>query len=183
MAELKHLDSPKMDESQAISLITKHFPIAIQAYIQTTQEKKFLNIWEKLGELENNHSKQNTTEQQTTTSKQAFSSQYGRTNDNQAQPSTSRYVGTNGNQMQQYTGRYAQMNTPHQTGSRQTTLQSANGTNIQNQYTPTQGAKTIKCISTRDDVNNDSANEDVEKEIYVDDPKNRYREGMATEDQ
>jgi len=44
MAELKHLDSPKMDESQAISLITKHFPIAIQAYIQITQEKKFLNI-------------------------------------------------------------------------------------------------------------------------------------------
>jgi len=35
MAELKHLNSPKM----AISLVTKHFPIAIQAYIQTTQEK------------------------------------------------------------------------------------------------------------------------------------------------
>ena len=54
MAELKHLDSPKMNEEQAINLITKHFPIAIQAYIQTTKEKKFLPIWEKLGELENN---------------------------------------------------------------------------------------------------------------------------------
>lgn len=64
MTELKHLDSPKMDEIQAINLITKHFPIAIQAYIQTTQEKKFLNIWEKLGELENSHHKQNSTDQQ-----------------------------------------------------------------------------------------------------------------------
>lgn len=54
MAELKHLDSPKMNEEQAINLITKHFPISIQAYIQTTNERKFLPIWEKLGELENN---------------------------------------------------------------------------------------------------------------------------------
>ncbi|XP_050059987.1 uncharacterized protein LOC126551203 [Aphis gossypii] len=54
MAELKHLNSPKMNEEQAINLITKHFPIAIQAYIQTTKEKKCLPIWEKLGELENN---------------------------------------------------------------------------------------------------------------------------------
>lgn len=30
-------------------MITKHF----QAYIQTTPEKKFLCIWEKLGEIEN----------------------------------------------------------------------------------------------------------------------------------
>uniref|UniRef100_A0A2S2P9K8 Ty3 transposon capsid-like protein domain-containing protein n=1 Tax=Schizaphis graminum TaxID=13262 RepID=A0A2S2P9K8_SCHGA len=54
MAELKHLDSPKMNEEQAINLITKHFPISIQAYIQTTNERTFLPIWEKLGELENN---------------------------------------------------------------------------------------------------------------------------------
>lgn len=53
MAELKHLDSPKMSEEQAISLITKHFPISIQAYIQTTNDRKFLPIWEKLGELDN----------------------------------------------------------------------------------------------------------------------------------
>jgi len=37
----KHLDSPKMNEEQAINLITKHFPIAIQAFIQTTKENKF----------------------------------------------------------------------------------------------------------------------------------------------
>lgn len=42
-----------MNEEQAINLITKHFPISIQAYIQTTNERKFLPIWEKLGELEN----------------------------------------------------------------------------------------------------------------------------------
>jgi hypothetical protein len=55
MAELKYLDSPKMYEEQVINLITKHFPVTIQAYIQTTQEKKFLSISEKLGELENNY--------------------------------------------------------------------------------------------------------------------------------
>jgi len=33
-------------------------PSAIQAYIQTTLEKNFLNIWEKLGKLENSHNKQ-----------------------------------------------------------------------------------------------------------------------------
>lgn len=58
MAELKHLDSPRMNEEQAINLITKHFPIAIQAYIQTTKEKKFLPILEKLGELKNNKSQE-----------------------------------------------------------------------------------------------------------------------------
>lgn len=51
MEELKYLDSPKMTEEQAISLVIKHFPIAIQAYIQTSTERKFLNIWEKLGEI------------------------------------------------------------------------------------------------------------------------------------
>jgi hypothetical protein len=50
----------------------KHFPIAIQAYIQTTQEKKFLNIWEKLSELENNYTKQSNTEQQNTSNRQLF---------------------------------------------------------------------------------------------------------------
>lgn len=54
MSELRFLDSPKLNEDQAINLIAKHFPIAIQAYIQTTQERKFIDIWEKLGELENN---------------------------------------------------------------------------------------------------------------------------------
>lgn len=44
MDELKYLDSPKIDEIQAINLITKHFPIAIRAFIQTASEKKFFNI-------------------------------------------------------------------------------------------------------------------------------------------
>lgn len=55
MTELKHLDSPKIEEEQAINLITKHLPIEIQAFIQTIQPKKFLSIWEKLEELENNN--------------------------------------------------------------------------------------------------------------------------------
>lgn len=53
-----------MDETQAINLITKHFPIEIQAYIQTTQEKKFLNAWEKFGELEIGYSRQTINDQQ-----------------------------------------------------------------------------------------------------------------------
>lgn len=52
MDELKYLDSPKMNENQAINLITKHFPLAVQAYIQNA-DKNFLSIWEKLGEIEN----------------------------------------------------------------------------------------------------------------------------------
>lgn len=54
MDELKYLDSPKISEDRAINLVTKHLPIAIQAYVQTT-EKKFLSIWEKLGEVENSY--------------------------------------------------------------------------------------------------------------------------------
>lgn len=53
MEELKYLDSPKMTDEQARSLITKHFPITIQAYIQTSTERRFLKIWEKLGEIGN----------------------------------------------------------------------------------------------------------------------------------
>jgi hypothetical protein len=64
MAELKYLDSPKMNEEQAINLITKHFSTAIQAYIQTAQEKTFLSTWEKLGKLENNYNKQYDHDQQ-----------------------------------------------------------------------------------------------------------------------
>lgn len=73
MAELKYLDSPKMNEEQAINLITKHFHIAIQAYIQFTKEKKFLPIWEKLGELETNkHSEEDTIKQNEDTQRQTF---------------------------------------------------------------------------------------------------------------
>lgn len=71
MAELKYLDSPKMNEEQAINLITKHFPIAIQAYIQSTKDKKFLPIWEKLVELEiNKHNEEDTTKQNENTQRQ-----------------------------------------------------------------------------------------------------------------
>jgi len=53
MTELKYLDTPKITEEQGINLVVKHFPIAIQAFIQTSTEKRFLSIWEKLDELEN----------------------------------------------------------------------------------------------------------------------------------
>lgn len=180
MAELKHLDSPKMDEIQAINLITKHFPIAIQAYIQTTQEKKFLNIWEKLGELENSYNRQSSTDQQITTNKQPFTSRYGRTNGNQTQPFTSRYGNTNSEQAQQATGRYTQMrstqqNSAHQPGPRQPAQQPTNG---QIQY-----ASTIRRLGKHNDMSNESANEEEAVDIIVDDPKNVYGEAMVMEDQ
>jgi len=43
MDDLRYLDSPKLTKEQAINLIVKHFPISIQAYIQTS-EKFFLKI-------------------------------------------------------------------------------------------------------------------------------------------
>lgn len=52
MAKLKQLDSTKISEEQAINVISTHFPIAVQAFIQTSSEKMFLNIWEKLREVE-----------------------------------------------------------------------------------------------------------------------------------
>lgn len=55
MTQLKYLDTPKMEEEQAINLIVKNFPIfpiSVQAYIQNCVEKKFISIWEKLGEIE-----------------------------------------------------------------------------------------------------------------------------------
>lgn len=58
MDELKYLDSPKITEEQAVNLIVKHFPISIQAYLQST-EKTFLSIWEKLGEIENTNKQPN----------------------------------------------------------------------------------------------------------------------------
>lgn len=52
MNELKHLDTPKITEEQGINLVLKHFPLAIQAFIENGSEKKFLDIWEKLDVLE-----------------------------------------------------------------------------------------------------------------------------------
>lgn len=53
MNELKYLESPKITEEQGIKLVMKHFPLAVQAYVQPYKNKKFLDIWEKLGEIEN----------------------------------------------------------------------------------------------------------------------------------
>lgn len=52
MNELKHLDTPNLTEEQGIHLILKHFPLEIQAYIENGSEKKFMDIWEKLNQLE-----------------------------------------------------------------------------------------------------------------------------------
>lgn len=47
--ELKYLDSPKMTEIQAMNLVIKHFPIAIQAYTHTSMEKNSLASGKSLG--------------------------------------------------------------------------------------------------------------------------------------
>jgi len=125
MAELRYLDSPKMDEEQAISLIIKHFPIAVQAYIQSTQEKKFLNIWEKLGELENNNKERvdgdeqvnNTYSEQIVTKHdqpKKFNSRYGQTH-TPKQPHTfdNRY-GQTTQRTQEFSSRYGQKPTTQQ---------------------------------------------------------------------
>ncbi|XP_060871367.1 uncharacterized protein LOC132945611, partial [Metopolophium dirhodum] len=161
MTELKFLDSPKMDETQAINLITKHFPIAIQAYIQTAQEKKFLIIWEKLGELENSYNKQNSSVEQVITNKQPFTSRYGRTYDNQTQPFTSRHGDTNSAQPQQVTGRYAQAKSTQQNNAQKPGLrQPMGGISGQTQFASKIGTKTIRCLVSRDYTNNESAIED-----------------------
>lgn len=123
-----------------------------------------------------------------TTNKQQFTSRYGRTNDNQTQPFTSRYGGTNSVQSQQVMGRYAQtgstqQNSAQQSVSRQTTQRPMNGTSGQTQYASTQGTKTVRCLVTRDDTNDESADEEGEVNIIDGDTKNIYGEAMATEDQ
>lgn len=165
MAELKYLDSPKLNEEQAINLITKHFPVAIQAYIQTTREKNFLNIWEKLGELENSHNKQidydrqndqNTVNltKQTHPNNQAqqFTNRYGRNNqtqqfDNryntQQQPRNSSYRQGQSNATQQTRQPIGNNQTPYQSSTRQT----AGANTQQNQYTP----KAVKHLAIYND--------------------------------
>jgi len=167
IAELKYLDSPKIDETQAINLITKHFPIAIQAYIQTTQEKKFLTIWEKLGELENNYNTQNNSIQQNTTNKQsnnnttqAVNNRYSR-NTNQA--NNNRY---NYNQTQGPINQFTQVSSIQQPNTRQSTQHSPPGTNTQKQYSATQVTKSIKCMSTITN-DNDELGDDKEKKIAI----------------
>lgn len=164
MAELKYLDSPKINETQAINLMTKHFPIAIQAYIQTTLEKKFLTIWEKLGELENNYNKQNNTIQQNHTNKhsnnnltQAVNNRYSR-NTTQA---NNRY---NYNQAQGPTSQYTQANSTQQPSTRQTKQHNTPGTNTQKQYSASQLTKSIKCMSAHSDDNDELVDDKYEVE-------------------
>lgn len=57
MNELKHLDTPKIPEKQVTNLVTKHFPIAVQAFLQSWTEKNFLCIWEMLDEIEDHQLK------------------------------------------------------------------------------------------------------------------------------
>lgn len=115
MAELKYLDSPKMTEEQAINLITKHFPVAIQAYIQTTRERKFLNIWEKLGELENSHNKQINDNPQK--DQETINIIKKKPHNNQVQQVTNQY-GQN-NQTQQFANRYNIQQQPRNNSYRQ----------------------------------------------------------------
>jgi len=183
MAELKYLDSPKIDEIQAINLITKHFPIAIQAYIQTTQEKKFLTIWEKLGELENNYNKQNDTSQQNHTNKhsnnnltQAGNNRYNR-NTNQT---NNRY---NYNQAQGQTSQYTQANSTQQLSTRQTSQHNTLGTNTQKQHPATQLTKSIKGMSTHIDDFDELVDDKHEAEGDEINSKNEHRETMDPEDQ
>jgi len=70
---------------------------------------------------------------------------------------------------------------PQETGTRQPTQRPINGTSGQTQYASTQGTKTIRCLVTRDDTNDESANEEREINIIDGDPKNIYEEAMATE--
>lgn len=64
MYELRFLDSPRITEEEAIQPVAKHIPIAVQAYIQTTNERTFLTIWEKLGEIESTMQKEATADMQ-----------------------------------------------------------------------------------------------------------------------
>lgn len=151
MAELKYLDSPKLNEEQAINLITKHFPVAIQAYIQTTREKKFLNIWEKLGELENSHNKQINYDQQNIQTQQ-FANRYN----TQQQPRNNNYRQGQNNATQQTRQPNRINQTPYQSMTRQTA-----GVNTQqNQYIP----KAVKQLAIYNDEDGTYEENDVETE-------------------
>lgn len=187
MAELKYLDSPKMDELQAINLITKHFPIAVQAYIQTTKEKKFLNIWEKLGELETGQNKLSQDEQNVSTG-----SSTGRQN---IQRSNTRYdqIPNRNNQIRNTNNQYAQIQKNY-SQPRASTSQNANwDTNtpmgrqmsqqpIQNVKMQQQqyGQKMVKQISLHDEEENQE--NEVETEEEENDNQKNWEQGIAGRD-
>ncbi|CAI6345592.1 unnamed protein product [Macrosiphum euphorbiae] len=100
------------------------------------------------------------------------------------QPFTSRYGNTNGNNSQQVRDRFAHTGSIQQNSTQQSGLrQSAHGTSGQTQYTSAQDTKTIRCLVTHDDTNDESANEEGEANIIDDDTKNLYGEAMVVEDQ
>ncbi|KAL4107871.1 hypothetical protein QTP88_018152 [Uroleucon formosanum] len=132
-----------MDETQAINLITKHFPIEIQAYIQTTQEKKFLNAWEKFGELEIGYSRQTINDQQ--------EKQYP-VQRNQPPQRTNQTHSFNDSDKHNLT-----TNTPQQGGSTTSNMEThGQQTQINNNF-----KKTIKHITLTEPNNNDEEIEDV----------------------
>lgn len=184
MAEIKYLDSPKMDEIQAINLITKHFPIAVQAYIETTQEKKFLNIWEKLGELEMGQNKLSSDEHSTSTIKQNI--QRGNTRYEQAPPRNNQIQRNNNyygqtqrnNQPRTSTNRYEQINKAHNTPmGRQMTQPTQTFKRQQQQFEQ----RAVKQISIHDE-NQDQENE-VNMEDEEDENTKNWEQGVAEGDQ
>ena len=188
MAELKYLDSPKLNEEQAINLITKHFPVAIQAYIQTTREKKFLNIWEKLGELENSHNNnQNEYDQQ---NNQDIANITKKTPSNgQVRQFTNRY--NQNNQTQQFTNRYNMQQQPrnnsyqqgqnkaiqqaqqpignNQTSYQSMTRQTAGANTQQNQYNP----KAMKHLAIYSDEDGTYEENDIMEDEKDNESKNQ----------
>jgi hypothetical protein len=176
MAELKYLDSPKLTEEQAINLITKHFPIAIQAYIQTTRERKFLNIWEKLGELENSHNKQIDYDQQNNQGTVNLSKKIP--HNNQVQQFTNRY-GQN-SQTQQFVNRHAAQQQPRNNNYRQGQNNATQQTRQpigNNQYIP----KAVKHLAIYDDA--DETYEENDMEIEKNDESKNQEWGTMDLDQ
>ena len=193
MVELRYLDSPKMDKEQAINLIIKHFPIAVQAYIQSTQEKKFLNIWEKLGELENskverieNIERTKNTQNEQVMSKndqsRKFNNRYGQT---QTSETPDNRYGQNTRQ-QGFTNRYGQRPTTQQMTQSPSNTRYKHNTTQQispdksGQFNETQ--KTVRQITMDNTaVENKQDSEDEDEYEYDEESKNGQTGIMASD--
>lgn len=161
-----------MDETQAINLITKHFPIAIQAYIQTTQEKKFLNVWEKLGELENGYSKQATSDQQ----EEQYTVQRSRPPQRTTNSFNNRFGQTQRSQLNNQPPTTRQMNNLSQKGADMTSNVVTHGqqAQINNNF-----KKTIKQITLTEEINDD---EEIEGDDTEDTDQKNYEQGTVESD-
>lgn len=183
MAELKHLDSPKMDELQAINLITKHFPISVQAYLQTTQEKFFLNIWEKLGELETGQIKSSQEEQYESTGRQNIQRNNIRydqtpTKNNQIQNSNSQH-----GPGREYNSQPRASMSQYERNNRDTNFQVGRQMSqqpIQKMQQQQYGKTAVKQMSLHDEKENQENEVDTEEE-ESDDQKN-WEQGIAEGD-